>query len=290
MRTAPFGRRRVRGEHDDPIANDVGAAVALVLGLSLAAAGCGKYSWSTLKAQKAYKDGNDLYQAQDWKGAAAKYEAGAGDRPQTSAEIYFYLGNSYDNLYKPATRARPRTTPTSRRRSTNYQKAADKDPKPEMKKLALEYLVAAYGPDKLNDPAKAEPIVQKMIQIEPNEPTNYFALAKIYEDAGRYDEAEAGADEGQRGQAERPARSTRPSPASTTARATSRRRSRRSNKAAELEPEQPAGLPARRHLLLGQGLQGPPPAPTPQKKDYIEKGLAMRGQGARRSTRTTSRR
>ena len=59
-----------------------------------------------------------------------------------------------------------------------------------MGKLSLEYLVAAYGPDKLNDPAKAEPVVQKMIQMEPGEPTNYFQLAKIYEDAGAYDEAE----------------------------------------------------------------------------------------------------
>ena len=56
-----------------------------------------------------------------------------------------------------------------------------------MRKLALQYLVAAYGPEKLNQPEKAEPIVQKMIQIEPNEPTNYFALAKIYEDGGRYE-------------------------------------------------------------------------------------------------------
>ena len=42
----------------------------------------------------------------------------------------------------------------------------------------------------MNDPAKAEPVVQKMIQLEPGEPSNYFALAKIYEDAGAYDEAE----------------------------------------------------------------------------------------------------
>jgi predicted Zn-dependent protease len=54
----------------------------------------------------------------------------------------------------------------------------------------LQYLVAAYGADKLNDPAKAEPVVQKMIQLEPGEPTYYFQLAKIYEDAGAYDEAE----------------------------------------------------------------------------------------------------
>jgi tetratricopeptide (TPR) repeat protein len=42
----------------------------------------------------------------------------------------------------------------------------------------------------LNDAGKEEPIVQKMIQLEPNDPTNYFALAKIYEDAGAYDQAE----------------------------------------------------------------------------------------------------
>ena len=40
-------------------------------------------------------------------------------------------------------------------------------------------------------PGKAEPIIQKMIQIEPGEPTNYFRLARLYEDAGVYDEAEA---------------------------------------------------------------------------------------------------
>ncbi len=50
--------------------------------------------------------------------------------------------------------------------------------------------MAAYGADKLNDPAKAEPVVQKMIQLDPGEPTNYFALAKIYEDAGAYEESE----------------------------------------------------------------------------------------------------
>ena len=34
------------------------AATALVLGVSLAAAGCGKYSIGTLKAIKSFKDGN----------------------------------------------------------------------------------------------------------------------------------------------------------------------------------------------------------------------------------------
>jgi len=43
---------------------------------------------------------------------------------------------------------------------------------------------------KLNDPAKAEPVVQRMIQLEPQESTNYFMLAKIYEDAGAYENEE----------------------------------------------------------------------------------------------------
>ena len=56
--------------------------------------------------------------------------------------------------------------------------------------LALEFLVATYGPDKLADPTQAEPVVQRMIELAPNEPTNYFQLAKIYEDAALYDDAE----------------------------------------------------------------------------------------------------
>ena len=56
--------------------------------------------------------------------------------------------------------------------------------------LALEFLIAAYGPDKLADPTLAEPVVQRMIQLAPNEPTNYFQLAKIYEDSGEYQLAE----------------------------------------------------------------------------------------------------
>jgi tetratricopeptide (TPR) repeat protein len=165
------------------------AAMALVLGVSLAAAGCGKYSFSALKAQKAYKEGNDRYRAQDWKGAAEKYEEALKSDPNKS-EIFFYIGNAYDNQYKQSHAGEPQNDAQIQKAIEYYQKAADHDIKPEMKKLALEYLYSAYGPDKLNDPSKAEPIVRKMIEAEPNDPTSYFALAKIYEEAGRYEEAE----------------------------------------------------------------------------------------------------
>ena len=73
----------------------------------------------------------------------------------------------------------------------NYKLAAEKETDAKMKKLSMDYLVAAYGPDKLNDPAEAEGIVQKMIQLDPSDTTNYFVLAQIYEDAGELAQAEA---------------------------------------------------------------------------------------------------
>jgi tetratricopeptide (TPR) repeat protein len=165
------------------------AAAAVVITVGIGTAGCGRYSWGALKAQKAYKDANELYKGSDWKDAAAKYEYVLQQDP-SRIEVYFFLANSYDNAYKPSRAGEADNDTLIQKAIENYQKAAQLDPNPEMKKLAMQYLVAAYGPDKLNDPTKAEPIVLEMIKLAPNDPGNYFALAKIYEDAGRYDEAE----------------------------------------------------------------------------------------------------
>ncbi len=165
------------------------ASLALLLAAGLTTAGCGKYSYSNLKAMKAFKDANTQYVAQDWKKAADKYEQALAANPDL-VTAYFFLGNSYDNLYKPTRAGEAENDAYIQKAIENYKKAAQRETDPKMRKLAMEYLVAAYGPEKLNDPAQAEPIVQQMIQMEPNEPTNYFALSKIYETAGRYEEAE----------------------------------------------------------------------------------------------------
>ena len=167
-------------------------AAALVAGLGAATAGCGKYSYSNLKAMKAFKDANVAYQAQDWKKAVDRYEDAIDANPQLNAggvTPYFFLANSYDNLYKPARAGEPENDGYIQKAIENYKIAAQKDTG-QMRTRAMEYLVAAYGPEKLNDPSQAEPIVQQMIQMEPNEPANYFYLAKIYEEAGRYEDAE----------------------------------------------------------------------------------------------------
>jgi tetratricopeptide (TPR) repeat protein len=164
-----------------------------MLTLGSLTAGCAKVG--EIKAKKAFKAANQAYQAQDYKKAAESYEEAVAADPNLDA-AYFFLGNSYDNLYKPSKKGDAANDQLMEKAVSNYQKAAEKlaaSSKPDDKKLgtlSLQYLVAAYGPDKLNDPAKAEPVVQRMIQLEPGEPSNYFALAKIYEDAGAYEEAE----------------------------------------------------------------------------------------------------
>jgi tetratricopeptide (TPR) repeat protein len=170
-------------------------AVLLVIGLSGATAGCGKYSIRNLKAMKAFKDANDHYRGQRWKEAAARYEDMVRANPDYNATpdftaVYFFLGNSYDNLWKPARKGEPENDAYMQKAIENYTKAAQLATNPVIKRRALEYLVAAYGSDKLNDPSQAEPVVQKMIQMDPGDPGAYFALSRIYQDSGRYEEAE----------------------------------------------------------------------------------------------------
>ncbi len=161
--------------------------LAIVAGLSLAMAACGQFA--NLKARKLFKDANLLYTQQEYKRAADKYEETLKADPNYT-DAYFYLGNSYDNLYKPSRQGEAENDGYLQKAVANYKLAGERAADPKMKKLALEYLVAAYGPDKLNDPSQAEPIIQRMMQLDPTDTTNYFALAKLYEDAGRYEEAE----------------------------------------------------------------------------------------------------
>jgi len=148
-----------------------------------------------LQAMRSFKAANQAYASQDWAKASALYEEAVKEDPELS-QAYFYLANAYDNQYRPSRKGEAANDALLEKAIAGYKTASEKlsqsasEDDKKLGKLSLEYLVAAYGPDKLNDPAQAEPVVQRMIQLEPNEPSNYFALAKIYEDAGAYAEAE----------------------------------------------------------------------------------------------------
>jgi tetratricopeptide (TPR) repeat protein len=167
------------------------AATAIIAAVAVSA--CGQLG--NLRARKAFKDANADYQAQRYEQAVTRYlEVVADPSVDTDPNLvhaYFFLANSYDNLYKPARKGEPENDKLLTQAIENYKLAAEKETDPKMKKLSLDYLVAAYGPDKLDDPSQAEPLVQRMIQLDPTDTTNYFALANIYENAGNLDEAEA---------------------------------------------------------------------------------------------------
>jgi tetratricopeptide (TPR) repeat protein len=168
-------------------------SLVVLLGLSaagVATTGCGKYSFQSLAARKAIKEAHELYKASKWKEATVAYEEAVTSDPTLSG-AHFFLANSYDNMYKPSRAGEAENDDYMKKAIEWYKKAAEKEPDPLYRQRAMQYLVAAYGPDKLNQPAEAEPIVKQMIQIDPNEYLNYTELSKIYENAGRYDEAEA---------------------------------------------------------------------------------------------------
>ena len=171
------------------------SGASLTLGSIGLAATIGCSQVGMVQARRDFKAANAAYQQQDYKKAADLYEQTLTEDP-TLSKAYFYLANSYDNQFKPSRKGEAANDAFLEKAVKNYQLCADKlqgSADPIDKQLAtrsLEYLQAAYGADKLNDPAKAEPIVQKMIQADPSEPANYFVLAKLYEDAGAYPEAE----------------------------------------------------------------------------------------------------
>ena len=171
----------------------LGLAAMLTVGTLVASTACSQVG--AVQAKRGFKAANQEYAGQNYQKAAQLYEEAVKEDPNLN-QAYFFLANSYDNLWKPSRKGEAENDALMEKAVQNYQTAAERlsaSDNPEDKKLAklsLEYLQAAYGAEKLNDPAKAEPIVQRMIQLEPNEPANYFVLAKIYEDAGAYPEAE----------------------------------------------------------------------------------------------------
>jgi tetratricopeptide (TPR) repeat protein len=163
-------------------------AMTAMIGLSSTVA-CSKVG--ELKARMTFKEANESYQAKNYPRAAQLYEQTLQNNPD-QAQVYFFLGNSYDNLYKPGLNT-PDNEANLNKAIQNYQLAADKLTNPEdakLKVLALQYLAAVYGSDKLDDPGKAEPVIQRLIQMDPGNPDNYVRLGTIYEDAGFYPDAE----------------------------------------------------------------------------------------------------
>ena len=164
--------------------------LALIIALTVPLVSCAFFD--QLGAMRTFKDANTFYQRGDYEQAIEEYmnvvetvEADPdSELSQAMSVAYFYVGNSYDSLYTPAFRGQAENDAYLDRAEEFYQKAADAVPNDDFKKLAMQYLVATYGPDKLNDPTSRAGLLMDMIQLEPDNPENYFALAQLFEQSG----------------------------------------------------------------------------------------------------------
>lgn len=170
--------------------------VVLVVGLSLAASACGRYSISSIRSAKAFQDGIGLYQRGDYTAASEHFTEAIRLNPDFPFS-YFFLGNSYDKLYRPARKGEADNDAYLQKAVDNYRQSIDhlkgrsEEQAPQFLNLSYQYLIAAYGSDRLNDFARAEEAAKELIATTPDEPGNYQALARLYQDQGRNEDAEA---------------------------------------------------------------------------------------------------
>lgn len=173
------------------------ARVAVVVTMAISISGCTFFS--ELGAMRTFKDANLAYARGFYDEAIELYNEvlvvidesqGQSDLAQALTPAYFYIGNSYDSLYKPGGQdAENRHNLDEAIR--HYELAVEKIPDPSLKLLSMQYLVSAFGPDKANDPSRSEPVLRAMILDDPENPDNYFRLAQLYEEAGLFEDAES---------------------------------------------------------------------------------------------------
>jgi tetratricopeptide (TPR) repeat protein len=174
----------------------VARLTVVVLALAVAGSACGRYSISNIRSLKAFQDANKLYMKTDYPAAIERYKDAIALNPDLGF-AYFFLGNSYDQMYKPSRKGEAQNDNYLVEATKQYELAIAKlanatNPKEvECRRRAYEYLINAYSADKLNDFSKAEPIARQLISSDPGDPSNHQLLGKLYEDLGRYEEAEA---------------------------------------------------------------------------------------------------
>ena len=150
-----------------------------------------------LGAVRTFKDANLAYQRGFYDEAIELYEeiigvieaSGGSELAQNLTPAYFYIANSYDSLYKPGGQDQENLHNLDEA-VRYYELAIERIPEPSLKLLSMQYLVAAFGPDKANDPERSEPVLRAMILDDPENPDNYFRLAQLYEEAGMYEDSE----------------------------------------------------------------------------------------------------
>ena len=163
--------------------------LAVAAGVALAAAGCAR-----VQARAAFKDGNKLYKDENYKQAIVEYQRAAELEPEM-AEAWFYLGSSHQALFRPG-----RDTPENREHLEKaieyYKKSLEtneggNEGLKRVKANALGALTAIHTEEPFKDFELAQRYAHELVQENPNDSKNLYAMANLYEKFGEIGQAEA---------------------------------------------------------------------------------------------------
>ena len=161
-------------------------AVALVLAVAVLGTGCAR-----VRSRASFKDGNKNYKEENFKKAIVDYGRAVELAPNFS-EAWFYLGSSYQALYRPG---KEETKEWLDKAIEAYKKALDTNPgqtenQKTVKRNTLAALTGMYSDDPYKNFEEAQKYAQMLVSENPNDPRNLYALANLYEKFNKIDEAE----------------------------------------------------------------------------------------------------
>jgi tetratricopeptide (TPR) repeat protein len=157
---------------------------------ALLAAGCSK-----IQAKAAFKDGNKEYKTENFKKAAELYRTATDLDPTVEGgAAYFYLASSHQAMYRPG-KEFTGNAENLEMAIENYKKAFDviqgKDERAKLLRMnALSALAGIYSEDPKKSYETALGYANKLVQENPNDEKNLFAMANLYEKFEKIDEAE----------------------------------------------------------------------------------------------------
>ena len=163
-------------------------ALAVGAALLFTGVGCAK-----VQSRAAFKDGNREYTQENFKRAIAHYERAVELDPNLT-EAWFYLGSSYQAMYRPGKSA-PENNEMLDKSVAAYQKSLETNPgqteqQKKVKTNTLGALIAIHSDEPKKNFDVAQQYAQQLVQEAPDDPKNLYALANLYEKFDQVDKAD----------------------------------------------------------------------------------------------------
>jgi tetratricopeptide (TPR) repeat protein len=163
---------------------------AALLALVVVGSGC-----DLIKAKAAFKDGNKLYQEENYREAIKDYERAVELKPDF-AEAHVYLASAHQSLYRPGRDDDAENRMHLDKAIEHYEKSLEVNTRdtPSLEAVrvtALGALTGIYSDPPVEDFEKALNYAEELVKDNPDDTKNMYAMANLYEKFNDVDDAEA---------------------------------------------------------------------------------------------------